>query len=154
MSLKKLTEAEQLTLRNKAKAEYERLANLYSDKETMAEIESFKNKFEMCECTYKVILEEHQFRKTGKHFDRLTISMKQAPHALTYAGYDFDSILLTKLFGAEERIGRRSVKKLRDALSHRADQAAVQELMTRNAELHQYMDTFLDKICNFDTSAA
>ena len=154
MALTKLTIEEQLILRNKAKAEYERLVELYSDEKTMIKIEDFKNKFAMCESIYKVILEEHQYRKTGRHFDRLKILMTQVPYALTYAGYDFDTVLLAKLFGAENHVGRRSVKKLRDALTHGAKQSAIQELEIRNDELHQYMDSFLDKIRDFDTSAA
>ena len=79
--------------------------------------------------------------------------MTQAPHALTYAGYDFDKNLLTHLFGAEKRIGRRTVKKLRDALTHSVNQKAIDELIDREEELHGYMDQFLSKIREFDSAA-
>lgn len=44
----------------------------------------------------------------------MLISMRQAPYALSYAGYDYERDLLSNLFGAEERVGKRSVKKIRD----------------------------------------
>ena len=91
--------------------------------------------------------------KTGKHLERLQVDMTQAPHALTYAGYDFDKNLLTHLFGAEKRIGRRTVKKLRDALTHSVNQKAIDELIDREEELHGYMDQFLSKIREFDSAA-
>ena len=60
-------------------------------------INRFKEKFGICEIVYKVILEDHQFNKTGKHLERLQVDMTQAPHALTYAGYDFDKNLLNEI---------------------------------------------------------
>lgn len=56
--------------------------------------------------------------------------MNQASHDLKFLGYDFDRDLLTFLFGAEDYIGRRSVKKLRDALTHKVNKSAVDELFT------------------------
>ena len=85
--------------------------------------------------------------------ERLQVDMTQAPHALKYAGYDFDKNLLTHLFGAEERIGCRTVKKLRDALTHSVNQEAIDELIDREEELHGYMDQFLSKIREFDSAS-
>ena len=148
-----LTVEQQLSLRNRAKAELIRLEAVYSDEETKEKINRFKEKFGVCEIVYKVILEDHQFNKTGKHLERLQVDMTQAPHALTYAGYDFDKNLLTHLFGAEKRIGRRTVKKLRDALTHSVNQKAIDELIDREEELHGYIDQFLSKIREFDSAA-
>lgn len=78
--------------------------------------------------------------------------MKQAPHALAFAGYDFDKELLAKLFGAEEKIGSRSVKKLRDSLTHSMNDKAVNELSDRYEEMNGYMDSFLNKIRTFDAA--
>ncbi len=79
--------------------------------------------------------------------------MTQAPYALEYAGYDFDKDLLTHLFGSEEKVGSRTVKKLRDALTHSLNQKAIDELLSREDELHGYMDQFLSKIREFDSAA-
>ena len=148
-----LTPEEQLALSNRAKAELGRLEAVYADKEIKEKIAVFKEKFGICEIVYKVVLEDHQFNKTGEHSDRLQVNMKQAPYALKYAGYDFDKDLLTHLFGGKEIADSRTVKKLRDALTHSLDQKAIDELLRREEELHGYMDQFLSKIREFDSAA-
>lgn len=152
MAAPKLRPDEQLRLRNSALAEMLRLESIFNDKELREDIDSFKDKFTMCEIIYKIILREHQFRKTGKLTDFLKISMTQVPHALAFAGYDFDKDLLTNLFGAETRLGIMSAKKLRDSLTHSISQSALQELQSRKDELHGYMDAFLEKIRIFDAA--
>lgn len=149
-----LTEEEQLILRNKAKAELERLETELSDLETKKMIDNYKEKVSLCEIVYKIIFNEHQFKKTGEHPQRMQIKMTQVPHALNFAGYTYDKHLLTNLFGGEDRVGRRTVKKLRDALTHSMSKSAVEELRSREQELHGYMDEFLNVIKNFDNQAA
>lgn len=150
---KSLSSEEKLALREKAKSELKRLEVVYAEDETKEKIHTFKEKFGICEIVYKVVLDAHQFNKTGKHPERMKVDMTQVPYALAYAGYDFDRNLLTQLFGAEEKIGRRSVKKLRDALTHNLNQRAVDELVDREEELHGYMNLFLEKIREFDSIA-
>ena len=150
-SIKPLSSDAQLSLRNRAKAELERLEAVFSDETVREKIDKFKDRFSICEIVYKVILEDHQFNKTGEHPQRMQISMKQAPYALSYAGYDYERDLLSHLFGAEERVGRRSVKKIRDLLSHSLNQSAVNELINREQELNGYMDRFLDKVRYYDS---
>lgn len=152
MALTQLDDGQKLSLRNRAKDELNRIETLMADKDKKRMIADFKEKFSICEIVYKVVLEDHQFNKTGQHIDRLQVTMKQVPHALAYAGYDFDKDLLTKLFGAEEKIGSRSVKKLRDALTHSMNDKAVNELFDRYEELNGYMDSFLNKIRTFDAA--
>lgn len=146
-----LSDTEKLALRNKAKAELNRLEKVFADEQTKKKIDDFKDRFAVCEIVYKVILEDHQVNKFGKHKDRLQVGMREAPYALEYAGYDFNKELLTSLFGAEGRIGKRSVKKLRDSLTHSINKSAVEELKSREKELYGYMDCFLDKIRKFDS---
>ena len=134
-----LSAEDQLALRNKAKAELERLEGTLADEKLKKKIDDFKDKFSVCEIVHK---------------DRLQFSMKEAPHALTYAGYDFDRNLLSNLFSGEDHIGKRSVKKLRDALTHRVSKSAVEELEKRESELYGYMDSFLEKIRVFDATTA
>ncbi len=139
----------QIELRNRAKNELERIERILKNEENKMLIENFKNTFLMCESTYKIILAEHQKYK-GKGKSRLIISMSQAPYALEFAGYDFEKDLLTKLFGAETRAGMKSVKKIRDSLTHKLDNNTVEELSTRKEELFGYMNEFLEKIRKFD----
>lgn len=53
-----LTESGQLALRNKARAELERLESLENDKETIEKVEAFKRKFSRCEIVYKILLKK------------------------------------------------------------------------------------------------
>jgi hypothetical protein len=148
-----LSVEEQHQLRDKAKTELLRLQALVSKEETKRMVDDFKEKFSICEIVYKIILEDHQFNKIGKRPERMKVTMTQVPYALDYAGYDFDRDLLTRLFGAEEKVGIRSVKKLRDSLTHSMNQRAVEELTNRCEELHGYMDSFINKINTYDMVA-
>lgn len=145
--MKKLTTEEQLALRNKAKAELERLEAIDTDLANR-----YKEKFGVCEIVYKVVLTDHQQAK-GNSTDRLTVTMRQVPYALNYAGYDFDKSFLDKLFGSNEKSGTMSAKKLRDALTHSMNEDALQELKDRESELFADMDSFLEKIRTFDEAA-
>lgn len=150
MAKKPIDEEQRLRLRNKAKGELTRLLEALSDDDTREMVDDFKDRFAICEIVYKVILREHQLNKLGVKPDRMQVKMTQVPYALEFAGYDFDRDLLTKLFGSEEKVGRRSVKKLRDSLTHSMNQRAIEELSQRREELNGYMDVFLEKIDTFD----
>ena len=142
--MKYLTSEEQLELRNRAKDELLRLEMVDTELPNR-----YKEKFGVCEIVFKVILAEHQQAK-GNPIDRLMVNMRQVPYALNYAGYDFDKTLLNNLFGAKDKVGCRSAKKLRDVLTHSMNEQALNELRDREAELFGYMDEFLDKIRSFD----
>ena len=152
MATTKITEQEKLRLRESAKAEVERLETILNNDETLRMLDSFKNKFNICESAYKIVLAEHQ-RCKGNICEQLKLDMKQVPHALNFAGYNFDRELLNDLFGAKSEKGK-TAKKLRDAVTHSIDQQAVTEITTRNEELFRYMDTFLGIIKTFDDIAA
>jgi hypothetical protein len=53
-------------------------------------IDNYKEKFSLCEIVYKIIFEEHQFKKTEEHPQRMQIKMIRVPHALKFAGYTHD----------------------------------------------------------------
>jgi hypothetical protein len=57
---------EQKILRNNAKSEIERLEKLFNNIELTEKLDCFKNKFNICETAYKIILTEHQRRKGKK----------------------------------------------------------------------------------------
>jgi len=150
---KLLSAEQQAELRNRAKTELERLEAVYTDEQTRERINRFKDKFGICEIVYKVILEDYQFNRTDQHFETFLIDMRNVPYALNYAGYDFDKSLLTHLFGAERKVGSRTVKTLRDSLTHSVNQKAINELVSRETELHGYMDQFLTKIREVDAAS-
>lgn len=155
MSKPKITEEEKKKLRDSAKAELERLEAIYSDEEVTKLLDDFREKYNLCESVYKVILAEHQKVKGHKETDYLKVTMQQVPHALKFAGYGFDKALLTEIFGAKSQKGKtvHTVKKLRDAVTHGIASEAVQEITDRKEELFGYMDAFLSGIRDFDAVA-
>ena len=155
MSKPKITEEEKKKLRDSAKAELERLEAIYSDEEVTKLLDDFREKYNLCESVYKVILAEHQKVKGHKGTDYLKVTMQQVPHALKFAGYGFDKALLTEIFGAKSQKGKtvHTVKKLRDAVTHGIASEAVQEITDRKEELFGYMDAFLSGVRDFDAVA-
>lgn len=153
MGMKKLSSTDQLALRDSARNELERLEHIMGNIETLQLLDKFKNKFNICETVYKVILKKHQECKGKKSDAYLKITMTQVPHALKFAGYSFNKDLLNELFGASGKKGQ-TVKKLRDAVTHGVDQEAVNEIIARKDELFGYMDSFLSEIRSSDTIAA
>ena len=151
MKLKKLSNDEQLALRECAKAELLRLEQILNSQKTTELLNEFKNRFNMCETVYKVVLAEHQKQKR-KDTTYLKVDMTQVPHALSFAGYTFKKAELNELFGASSKKGT-TVKKLRDAVTHGINPKAANEIIARKEELFGYMDSFLAVIRTFDSAA-
>ena len=59
------------------------------------------------------------------------------------AGYQFDKDLLATIFGAAEKRGEKSAKKLRDGIAHSLCIEDIDEVFNRRVLLHQEMDAFL-----------
>jgi len=153
MAAPKISEQEKQILRNNAKAELKRMEDCLSDQSTVQLMDAFKNKFNICETVYKVILAEHQRCKGKEHCQFLKVDMTQVPYALAFAGYSFDKALLNELFGASSKKGK-TVKKLRDGITHGINEAVVKEIQMREKELFSYMEAFLSGIRSFDNFAA
>ncbi len=149
MSNKKPTETEQKTARNKAKTEIDRIEKILADETKTQIVDKFRNKFNICEIAYKTILSEHQKFKGKKPDDRQQITMTQVPYALKFAGYNFKKDDLNELFGSKSSKGK-TVKKLRDEITHTMSENAVNEIINRQAELFKYMDDFINTIKTFD----
>lgn len=153
MSSVKISPESQKNLRSNAKAELIRLEAIQANIETIKLLDEFKNKFNICESVYKVVLKEHQISKGKPDTYYLKLTMTQVPFALSFAGYSFEKELLNELFGSSSKKGM-TVKKLRDAVTHSIDEKATKEIFDRKEELFGYMDNFLDTIRNFDRSEA
>ncbi|MBR1763583.1 MAG: hypothetical protein IJ731_09520 [Eubacterium sp.] len=138
-------------MRNQTKDELIRLETINNDLETIALLDSFKNKFNICESVYKVVLSEHQ-RQKGHNNAYLKLDMRQVPYALEFAGYSFDKDLLNELFGAKSNKGT-TAKKLRDAVTHGFNQDAIIEIQEQHEEIFNYMNCFLECIRTFDEAA-
>ncbi len=154
MAALKLSDEEKQQLRDDAKSEIERLEQYLQKTEDVKIVDAFKNRFNICESAYKIVLAKHQSCKGKQPTDFLKIDMRQAPQALAFAGYAFDKQLLSDLFGAAPSAKGRTAKKLRDGTTHSIDESAVNEIVSRKDELFGYMDTFLETIKTFDAVAA
>ncbi len=151
MSTAKITLNEQLILRNNARLEIERLENILANMEIQERLDIFKNKFNICESAYKIILREHQLKK-GNMTDYLQLKMTQVPYALQFAGYTFDKELLNNLFGSKSENGK-TVKILRNEITHGIKQNAIDEILARYDELLSYMNEFINIMKNYDSIA-
>lgn len=145
MSKLKNTEEEKKKLRDSAKAELERLEAIYSNEGVTQLLNDFKGKCNLCESVYKIILVRYLQAKGKKTGKRLVVDGRQVDAVLKFAGYGFDKAFLKELFGEKSANGK-TVKGLRDAVTHGIDSKAVQEITDRKAELFGYMDTFLSEI--------
>ena len=141
----KISINEQAELRARAKKELERLEEIMNNKQIMQLLDKYKNRFNLCESTYKVVLAEHQLKTKGETSSQLKLLMTQAPFAMAFAGYNIDRDLLNRLFGAKCNKGR-TAKKLRDAITHNLEPTAIDEIEARQSELFADMDAFLDII--------
>ncbi|MCR5349351.1 MAG: hypothetical protein K6E20_00005 [Acholeplasmatales bacterium] len=149
MSLK-LSEEEQKKIRNLAKSELERLELIESDSETTKLVDEFKRKFNMCEVIYKVVLKKHQNDINNNTTDIFRLIISQVKPAMEYAGYKYDDTLMRQLFSTNTKVGERTVKSIRDALTHKMSNSAIDELKSRKEELFKYMNDFIEMVRNFD----
>lgn len=78
------------------------------------------------------------------------MNMRQVPSAMAFAGYALDKELLQEIFGAKSSRGK-TIKKLRDSVTHGINSKSVQEIQVREKELFTYMDIFLSVIRNEET---
>lgn len=141
----KITDEQKDLLRKETKAELERLEKIMEKEETVQLLDRYKNIFNLCESTYKVVLKEHQMKIKGKVPNHLKIDMTQAPFAMAFAGYNIERDLLNRLFGAKCENGR-TAKKLRDAVTHNLEEKAIEEIQRRQEELFADMHRFLEII--------
>lgn len=152
MNKSKWTEAEQAKLRKKAQEKLIDIEKLYQDTDTIQTLDAFKNKFNICETVYKVILAEYLKQKNRKVNDKnLKIkSTRQVSAVLSFAGYKFEDEFISKIFGGQEN----SIKKLRNEITHGVNKKATSEIVSHQEELFGYMDKFLSTIKDFDAVLA
>lgn len=126
-----LTESGQHALKNKSRTELERLESLENDKGTIEKVEAFKRKFSRCEIVYKVLLKKQQEDTKKKLKGDLKLIITQVELALSYACLPFDENLMKKLFSSNRTSGSRTVKSLRDALTHEMPKNTADELIKK-----------------------
>lgn len=141
---------EQNTIKNKAKKELERLENLYTNQDIVEKIDNFKNTFLKCEIVYKILLKKYLSDCNNNSFndEYLVIDARKLGAVLNHFGYNYDSYIMKQLFSGNKKVGEKSVKILRNDLTHKVSQSDSNELTNREEELYGYMNYFLDLIRN------
>lgn len=142
------TENKKIRLRKCALREIKKLEEIQNDTLTMMLLDKLKNKFNICESAYKVILKEYLHNKKKK--ESLNIDMRRVPAVFSYAGYDFDKKMLARIFGTSKGKDSHTIKELRNLTTHGMDEKAISEIIDREEELFEYMDDFLLEIKDFD----
>lgn len=142
--MKKLSETDKYNIRYKA---YETLFNMkkiFEERETIELLDKFKNIYNICEMVYKTILSEHQAHLNNESdITKLKLDMRQVPHALNFAGYNFDTDILVKLFGSKQK-GFKTLKEIRNGLTHGFNKNMIQILKEKEKEIFDLMNEFLN----------
>ena len=120
------------------------ISNYLEDTSKRSEKDRFMEKFMLCETACKEILVAY-FKERKKEIDRrnLKLDMVSIPPAMKKAGYQFSKDLLADIFGAAEKRGEKSAKKLRNGIAHSLCLEDIDEVFNRREHLHQEMDEFL-----------
>lgn len=147
MENKKISFEEENALKKKLKDELDRLNKILLDSNTIELIEKFKSKFQICEILYKLILEKYNIDH-GKDIarDKIKLNVNQVKLALKYVNFSLENDIINRLFGSESHVGKRSIKKIRDSLTHNLNNSAIDELKSRKNEIFNDMDYFLKMI--------
>ena len=106
-------------------------------------IECFKSKFTICEVAYKIMEQRIKKLKDRKNIKLNLINIKPNIKKLKYK---INENLLEKLFGSKDIRGSKSIKKLRDALTHDSKLNDIEELKKRQTEIFNTMNTFLTEL--------
>ena len=141
----------QNAVRGKAVQTITSLEAILGNKDDVDLMNSFKNRFNICESAYKTVLHEYLHDKSVTHkVQNLKLDMRQIPHALSCFGYNADSDLLRRLFSSRAINGKKTAKMLRNEMTHNVSRAALTELRMRRQELFDDMDSFIEYIKHFD----
>ena len=120
---------------------------LYFNDENNLKKNAFLDKFYMCEFIIKELM-YHYFHCKNSFTPRkdIKLNMIVIKNSLSFFGYSFDDILLNIIFGASDKRGNKSCKKLRDSLVHNYSSNDCYEVCNRYDDLISYMDEFINSV--------
>lgn len=130
--------------RKNATDKLKKVRYLMDDVEIMQKRRAFINKFVQCEIACKHIVESYKrHKKDLKPGEYVSLDMRHIPAAMTTYGYDIPKHVLSDIFSASKKRGKKSAKKLRDGIMHSMNEEDLKEIINREAFLHKRMDAFL-----------
>ena len=107
------------------------------------EKDKFMEKYMLCEAACREILCAYNKERKGTKKETIKLNMQTIPSVMNKACYQFDKELLTTIFGASNKRGEKSAKKLRDGIVHSLCVEDMDEAFNRRMQLYQEMDKFL-----------
>ena len=119
-----------------------------SDKETKAKVDSFIENFVLCKTICKSILKEYFKAGNEKIKDEdIVLDVRRIKGAFNYYGYTYDDNIMSDIFGAKKNDkGNKSLKILRNEILHDSKPEAINEVVKRNVEIMQLVDSFVNMI--------
>lgn len=104
----------------------------------------FLTLFTLCEITCKTIIVNYKkLQKEKIDVKNIKLDMRTIPHAMQTFNINIDKRILTKIFSANEQRGNKSAKKLRDGIIHALNTEDISEVISRQKELYDVMNTYL-----------
>ena len=105
-------------------------------------ISNFKYKFTICEKAYKIMESELK----NKKMKNIKINLNSIKSDIRKLEYKVDEKILDELFSHNNERGNKSIKKLRDALTHDIKEKDIIELKSRKTDIFKTMDKFLNQL--------
>ena len=104
----------------------------------------FLTLFTLCEITCKTVIEHYKkLHKNEKSANDIRLDMRTIPHAMQAFNIDIEEHTLTKIFSANNQRGNKSAKKLRNGIIHALNAEDISEVISRQEELYEVMNTYL-----------
>ena len=120
---------------------------LMSDKSFSAHILYFLEKYIECEVVCKELIVSYKATtKNPVNYDDVEIKLQTVKSAVYSKSLKIEENTLHRIFDATTTKGRRSAKKLRDAIVHRMPNSELKEVHHRYKDLMNDMKVFLSAI--------
>ncbi len=109
--------------------------------------DEFLSMFVLCEIACKSVIEQYKkaINETVE-LNSIKLDMRSIPPAFSLFQYEIEKHILSSIFGASKKRGKKSAKKLRDGIVHNLSEEDIKEVMDRKEELLEHMNAFLKTI--------
>ena len=142
--MKKTRQVKKDHYKEKAMHQLSSMKEVAFDEQNFVKRTKFLDLFAMCDATCKVFLKKYCDIPTQEATElKWELSMKIIPSALATFDFDIERNLLSRIFSAEARAGRKSAKKLRNGLVHELNAEDMSEVAQRFESLIEDMEKFL-----------
>ena len=100
-----------------------------------------------CELACKLIILEYKAaKKKPVSYDEVKMQIQVIVAACHHVGLNISNDVLNRLFSSSDKRGKRSAKKIRNAIVHSLSINDIKEVITRFIALDSDMDVFLSSL--------